>query len=105
MKTEVFSDKNIQFVPHRRHITSPLQSPASQCYVRFEIFTAVTIKNAVLCDGTRVTLVRADVSKERIASINRMTRIGELEMSAVTRNRRTLRGNYILVPLMMEVIR
>jgi hypothetical protein len=37
-----------QFVPHRRHITSPLQSPAGFCYVRFEVFTALAMKNAVL---------------------------------------------------------
>jgi hypothetical protein len=37
----------IQFLPHRRHITSPLQSPASQCCVRFQVFTAVTTKNSV----------------------------------------------------------
>jgi hypothetical protein len=42
----------IQFVLHRRHITSPLQSPAAYCYVRFEVFTAVTMKNAVFWDIT-----------------------------------------------------
>jgi hypothetical protein len=34
MKTAVFCDIETQFVPHRKHITSPLQSPASKCYVR-----------------------------------------------------------------------
>jgi hypothetical protein len=29
MKNVVFWDIKTQFVPHRRHITSPLQSPAS----------------------------------------------------------------------------
>jgi hypothetical protein len=29
MKNAVFWDKNTQSVPQRRHITSPLQSPAS----------------------------------------------------------------------------
>jgi hypothetical protein len=29
MKNAVFWDIKTQFVPHRRHITSPLQSPAS----------------------------------------------------------------------------
>jgi hypothetical protein len=29
MKSAVFWDRTTQFVPHRRHITSPLQSPAS----------------------------------------------------------------------------
>jgi hypothetical protein len=50
MKNVVIWDTKTQFVPHRRHITSPLQSPASQCYVRFEVFTAVTMKNAVFWD-------------------------------------------------------
>jgi hypothetical protein len=47
MKNAVFRDIKTQFVPHRRHITSPLQSPAGQCYVRFEVSTAETMKNAV----------------------------------------------------------
>jgi hypothetical protein len=29
MKNAIFWDIKTQFVPHRRHITSPLQSPAS----------------------------------------------------------------------------
>jgi hypothetical protein len=41
--------KNL-FVPHRRRITSPLQKTARQYYVRFEILTAVTMKNSVFCD-------------------------------------------------------
>jgi hypothetical protein len=45
MKNAVFWDIKLQFVLHRRHITSPLQSSA-----RFEVFTAVTMKNAVFCD-------------------------------------------------------
>jgi hypothetical protein len=49
MKNVVFWD-NTQFVLHRRHITSPLQSAASECYVRFEVFTAVTMKNVVFWD-------------------------------------------------------
>jgi hypothetical protein len=50
MKNAVFWDIKTQFVLHRRHITSPLHSPASQCYVRFEVSTAVTMKNAVFWD-------------------------------------------------------
>jgi hypothetical protein len=50
MKNVVFWDINPQFLLYRRHITSPLQSPAGQCYVRFEVFTAVTTKNAVFWD-------------------------------------------------------
>jgi hypothetical protein len=47
MKNAVFWDIKTHFVLHRRHITSPLHSPANQCHVRFEVFTAVIIKNAV----------------------------------------------------------
>jgi hypothetical protein len=43
----VLWDIKTQFIPHRRHISSPLGIPAGQCYVRFEVFTAVTMKNAV----------------------------------------------------------
>jgi hypothetical protein len=43
----VFWDIKTQFIPHRRHITSPLQGPACKCYVRFDVFTTVTMKNAV----------------------------------------------------------
>jgi hypothetical protein len=50
VKNVVFWDIKPQFVPHRRHITSPLQSPAGWCYVRFEVFTEVTMKNIVFWD-------------------------------------------------------
>jgi hypothetical protein len=50
MKNAVFWDIKTQFVLHRRHITSPLQSPAGKCYVRFEVFTAVAMKNVVFWD-------------------------------------------------------
>jgi hypothetical protein len=50
MKNAVFWDIKTQFVLHRRHITFPLQTPASSCYVRFEVFTAVSMKNAVFRD-------------------------------------------------------
>jgi hypothetical protein len=43
----------------------------------------------------RMALVRTNVSEERIASIIRMTRIGELGTLAVTSNRNTLRTNAI----------
>jgi hypothetical protein len=41
----------------------------------------------------RVALVRTDVSEELSASFIRVTRIGELGISAVTSNRRMLRRN------------
>jgi hypothetical protein len=47
MKNAVFWDIKTQVLPHRRHITSPLQNPAGECYVRVEVFTAVTMKNFV----------------------------------------------------------
>jgi hypothetical protein len=47
MKNVVFWQIKTHFVLHRRHITSPLQNPAGQFYVRFEVFTAVAMKNAV----------------------------------------------------------
>jgi hypothetical protein len=50
MKNVVFWVIKTQFVPHKRHIASPLQSSAGYCYVRFEVFTAVTVKNVVFWD-------------------------------------------------------
>jgi hypothetical protein len=50
MKNAVFWDVKTQFVPHRRHITSPLQSPAGLCYGRFEVFMAVKTKNTFVWD-------------------------------------------------------
>jgi hypothetical protein len=44
MKNIVSWDTKTQFVPHRRHITSLLQNSADECYIRFEVFTAVTMK-------------------------------------------------------------
>jgi hypothetical protein len=54
--------------------------------MRFEVFTAVTMKNASSGMLRRVTLVRTDVSEELSASIFRMTRIGELGTLAVSSN-------------------
>jgi hypothetical protein len=47
-------------------------------YIKFDVFTAVTVKNDVLWMLRRVALVRTDVWEERSASIIRVTRIGEL---------------------------
>jgi hypothetical protein len=64
-------------------------------------------KNASSGILRRVAHVRTDVSKERSASIIRVTRIGELGTLAVTSDRRTLRRNAIvfLVTLLMETLR
>jgi hypothetical protein len=50
MKNVVFCDIKPQFVPHRKRITSPLQSSICYYYVSFEVFTAVTMKNVVFWD-------------------------------------------------------
>jgi hypothetical protein len=52
MKNAIYWDIKTQFVPHRKHIISPLRSQAGECYVRFVIFTAVTMKNTVFWDVT-----------------------------------------------------
>jgi hypothetical protein len=58
-------------------------------HVRFKVFTAVTMKNAVFWDIRHVALVRTDVSNERITYIIKVTRMNELgTMLAVTSNRR-----------------
>jgi hypothetical protein len=62
--------------------------------VRFEVFTAKTMKTGVFWDVTKCGLVRTDVSAELSASFIRVTRIGELGTTlAVTSNRRTLQRN------------
>jgi hypothetical protein len=52
MKNAVFWDIYTRFIPHRKHIISPLQSPTGYWYVRFQMFTAVTMKNAEFWDVT-----------------------------------------------------
>jgi hypothetical protein len=50
IKNVVLSDIKPQFIFHRRHITSPLHSAASSCYVKFEVVIAVTMKNVAFWD-------------------------------------------------------
>jgi hypothetical protein len=50
MKNAVSWDIRSQFAPHRKHSTSPIQNPAGKCYVRFEVFTVMTMKNTVFWD-------------------------------------------------------
>jgi hypothetical protein len=82
MKNGVFWDIRTKFVLHRRHITVPLQSPAGKSYVRFEVFTAVVMKDALFWDVTRAALVRTCFSWKRIASIFRVKRIEELRATS-----------------------
>jgi hypothetical protein len=80
----------------RRNILRSMQTPRKgqiirQC-VRFEVFTAVTMKMASSRMLRRAALVRTDVSEELSASIFRVTRIGKLgTMLAETSNRRSVR--------------
>jgi hypothetical protein len=78
------------FVPHRKHINEPPRpvTGIALSYVRFEVFTTVTMKNVVFWDVTPCGFVRTDVSEE-LRSV-RVTRIGELGTFAVTSNQRTL---------------
>jgi hypothetical protein len=52
MKNAVFWDIKTQFIAQWRHIMSPLQSSAGKYYVRIEVFTAVTMKNAISWEVT-----------------------------------------------------
>jgi hypothetical protein len=49
MENSVLWDTKTLFVPHRRHYLSATK-PNQLCYVRFEVFTAVTMKNVVFWD-------------------------------------------------------
>jgi hypothetical protein len=72
---------------------------ADKTHLKFEVFTAVTMKNGVSGMLHRVTLVRTDVSEELSASFIRVTRIRKIETTlAVTSNRRTLLVAACVVP-------
>jgi hypothetical protein len=47
MKNAVFWDIKTKIVPHKKHITSLLKNPAEYCDVGYQVFTVVTMKNAV----------------------------------------------------------
>jgi hypothetical protein len=86
MKNAVFWDIKTEFVPHRRHITSPLQSPDGQCCVRLEVFTTVILRNANFWDVIPCGFLVADVSEEGIVSFIGVKRIIKLETLAVSGN-------------------
>jgi hypothetical protein len=50
MKEAVYWDIKTQFLPHRKHISAT--EPSREYYVRFEVFTTVTVKNAVFWNVT-----------------------------------------------------
>jgi hypothetical protein len=65
--------------------------------VRFEVFMAVTLKNAIFWDLHHVALVRTNILEECSASIIRVTRISELGTTlAATSNRHMLWRNTML---------
>jgi hypothetical protein len=70
-------------------------------YVRFEVFTAVTMKNGVFWDVTLCGSLRTDVSEELSASFIRVTRICELGTTLVMAN---VPSSIILVTLMTEAL-
>jgi hypothetical protein len=53
--------------------------------LRFDVFTAVTMKNVVFCDVTLVGLFRTDVSEERVGYIFKVERIRELLIALTAR--------------------
>jgi hypothetical protein len=59
-------------------MTSPLQNPAGYCYVRFEVFMAMTVKNAVFWD---VTLC-GSCEKQRFGGTCRLRHQGEKNQQA-----------------------
>jgi hypothetical protein len=63
----------------------------STTQVKFEVFSAVTTKNAAFWDVTPCGSCKNRRFEKRIASIIKVTRIGELSTLAVTRNRSKLR--------------
>jgi hypothetical protein len=107
MKNSVFWDIKTQFVPHRRHCISATQlSRLILCKILG--FHGGDYEQRRLLGCYTVTILRSNVSEERIASIIRVTKFRELgTMLAVTSNRITLRRTTTapsLVTLMIEAI-
>jgi hypothetical protein len=50
VKDAALWDIRTHFIPHRKHITSTLQSPVSEGCVSFEDFASMTMKDAALWD-------------------------------------------------------
>jgi hypothetical protein len=85
--------RNVSRLPLEFKLKQTTTQETSLVYVRFEVTTAVTMKNVVFWDVTP-----CGSSKNRriggiSSSIIRVTRKGELGTLAVTINRRTLRRN------------
>jgi hypothetical protein len=52
--------KNPDFTSQETHY-APLQSPAAKCCVRFDVFTAVTVKNVVFWDKKQCSYLTGDI--------------------------------------------
>jgi hypothetical protein len=97
MKNAVFWDIKIPFVPHRRHIMSPLQSTATSCDVKFEVFTAVTMKYAVFWG----VMLRGSCKNRRFEGTYRLHRQGKKNEElrtplAVTSNKQLATRNNVV---------
>jgi hypothetical protein len=84
MKNVVFWDIKIQFLPHRKYMTSLLQSPVGWCPARFQVLTAVTTKNVVFWTVTQYGSCKNRRFEERIASIFMVERISEKRLLAIS---------------------
>jgi hypothetical protein len=98
--------KNLVRTSHETHSFSATES--SRCYVRFQVSTAVTMKNAVYWGVTPCGYCKNRRFGGTCHIIIRVTRIDELRTTlAIISNRSTLRKNTsspILVTLRMEAI-
>jgi hypothetical protein len=50
IKNASFWGIQTQFIPHMKHVASPLQSTAGYYYVRVHVFITVTMRNAIFLD-------------------------------------------------------
>jgi hypothetical protein len=77
--------KNNEFIFPKCLLQQYIHTIEIGAHERFEVFMAVTMKNAIFWDVTPCGTVRTNISKECIVSIITVTRISELgTMLAVT---------------------
>jgi hypothetical protein len=71
MKNAVFWDIKTQFEPHRRHITSPLQSATLQCYVSFEAFTMLLQEShGITSQETAFNTITASIFHRHVSRVS-----------------------------------
>jgi hypothetical protein len=83
MNNAIFWDLKTPFLPHKKHNTSLLQSPAGYCYVRFDVLAAVTTKNALFWVLTPRDSRKNRRFRKRITKV--MEAIRSSETSVLTR--------------------